>query len=333
VSGSGDGDEDASAGGGAGDSSTFEADFDKFEDGLTPEEPIDPSEYSESVYADAAGPEQTEVLEPGEPTESIELPVAAAAAARHEPLLPLDPIPSASGARPVEPPPTPTRGWWVAPAVILVAIAAFGLIGMALDDDNDASNLATNTTASTRATTTTTSFATTTSVFAIATTPTTDTTAVTVPGPPAAPAACRNSTSPSCGTFAWDPDPGNNAQLQIRASWLPQFPAAGQEVTVEVTVFDPDASPIGQGACGTSTTAIAFGDGGSIPTSCATPCGNPGYGPWTPPPKQRGEEKFSYTHAYAAPGTYAVTLAYASGKCGNPYRSTRSLSFNITVSE
>ncbi len=121
----------------------------------------------------------------------------------------------------------------------------------------------------------------------------------------------------------------NNRPLSIEARWDPGSPAVGQQVTFNVSVSDPDATPISEGACGTGN-AVSFGDDSGVPTSCGAACTSGGAANASPSP---GSATFSYTHTYAASGTYTVTMVYTSGnRCTDAYSSTNKLTFNITVS-
>jgi hypothetical protein len=116
--------------------------------------------------------------------------------------------------------------------------------------------------------------------------------------------------------------------MTIQATWTPQTPRAGQPVTFNVTASDPDASPVREGACGTGS-GVTFGDGGARqPTSCNAPC------PGQSGSSSAGSANFTYTHTYAAPGFYTVSMTYSSGnRCGTPGASVQTLNFNVTVTE
>ena len=231
----------------------------------------------------------------------------------------------------------PAHGWWRLPVAALAAIALLGAIGIAIDDsDTDVSATSATTTAPTT-TSTTVEFTTQTTVpFEVSSTTTTPTVATTVvtaaPATTVAAASCRNSTRSSCGAFRWDPQPAANRPISIEVRWDVTSPRAGEEVLFNVSVVDPDASPIKEGACGNST-GMSFGDSGSIPTSCSRPCGTARYGPWTPPAAARGAATFQYRHTYGAPGTYSPVVAFASSDGCNPYASVHHLTFQITVTE
>lgn len=222
----------------------------------------------------------------------------------------------------------PARMWWVLPVAIIGVIFLLGLIGVAIDDNDTVSATSASSSSSTS---TTVQFTTQTSAPLVTSTTTAETTtSTTATATTATTAACRNSTVASCGAFRWDPEPGANRPLSIEVRWPVEQPRAGDEVVFTATVADPDATPIKEGACGNST-GMTFGDGGSIPTSCGTPCTPTRYGPWTPPAAGAGSSTFQFRHTYGAAGTYTPTLVFASGDRCNPYSSVHHISFNITI--
>ena len=128
---------------------------------------------------------------------------------------------------------------------------------------------------------------------------------------------CRNSKDPRCGPFRWDPNPGANSPITVSAS----VSQDGQTVTFTLHVVDPDASPIivGDGTCNPPD----FGDVGK--SRCTPSCAAPGYGPWTPPARQRGDRTVVYTHTYPSSGSYTAHFWFGSAgtPCpANPYAST-----------
>lgn len=145
--------------------------------------------------------------------------------------------------------------------------------------------------------------------------------AVTVP--------CRNSTNPECGTFFFDPLPRNeplSVQVEI-ASYSP-IPG-GQRVTFRVTVTDPDHAVTG------NCSIADFGDGAreSLPCAPSPPC-PPMYGPWDPPPPQRGSGTFSFTHDYVArPDSYTARFSFRTDRdrCRDPYGSASTAAFSVSV--
>lgn len=172
--------------------------------------------------------------------------------------------------------------------------------------------------------------------------PDTTTTAVpatTAPTAPAttAPAAaatttslpCRNSTDPRCGPFRWDPAPGANSALTVSVVSVTQDNS--QTVTFVLDVADPDASPIivGEQTCNPPD----FGDVGK--SRCSPTCAAPGYGPWTPPARQRGTRRVTYTHHYDSPGSYTAHFWFGSAgfPCPpNPYASFADTAVPVSVS-
>ncbi len=233
---------------------------------------------------------------------------------------------------------SPPRRAWVVPFVIVGVLVLLAPIALAIansgDDTDTASSSATSSTSSTSSTSTTTVAVvveTTTSIFDASTTSTSALTVTPTPTTVAA-ANCRNSTSASCGAFRWDPQPGANRPITIEVQWDNSVPRVGEEVIFNVTVADPDATPIKEGACGNGN-GMSFGDGAAIPTSCNTPCSAARYGPWTPPATARGAATFAYRHVYSSPGTYSPRVAFASGDRCNPYASVNHLTFTITVTE
>jgi hypothetical protein len=144
--------------------------------------------------------------------------------------------------------------------------------------------------------------------------------------------ACRNSTDPRCGSFRWDPDPGPNAPLTIEITKSPAEPKVGQVVTFTVHSSDPDAGPIySTHSC---EAGESFGDEDSPPTRCPGSCVPPGYGPWTPPPRQPGSLDETFTHTYTEAGGYWFTVwRQSAAPCGpTPYRSSAEAAIEVHVS-
>lgn len=140
---------------------------------------------------------------------------------------------------------------------------------------------------------------------------------------------CRNSTDARCGAFRWDPAPGANQAMVIDASFTPQNPHPGDVVTFTVHAVDPDASPIMSGD--ETCNPPGFGDVGT--SRCAYTCSAPGHGPWTTPPRQRGERTVTYTHTYEDTGTFTAHFWFGSGGgCSKtPYASAADLPLTVNV--
>lgn len=142
---------------------------------------------------------------------------------------------------------------------------------------------------------------------------------------------CRNSKDPRCGPFRWDPSPGANSPISISITISPQDPHPGDVVTFTAHVVDPDASPIiaGEQTCNPP----GYGDVGT--SRCSPQCAAPGYGPWTPPARQRGERTVTYTHTYSDAGTFTAHFwfgSYATPCPANPYASAADQAVSVTVS-
>lgn len=134
---------------------------------------------------------------------------------------------------------------------------------------------------------------------------------------------CHNSTDPACGDFYWDPPPGPDAPLEFEIQISPANPQVGQEVTVTVTVRDPD-SPLYE-------IHINFDVAMKFTTLCAP---RERYGPWSPPEKEPGEMTKTATHTFDAPGDHYVhVLARSQGaSCGSsPYGSNGESQRTIVV--
>ncbi|GAC1517625.1 MAG: hypothetical protein NVS1B12_04360 [Acidimicrobiales bacterium] len=118
-----------------------------------------------------------------------------------------------------------------------------------------------------------------------------------------------------------------NQPMTVRATASPAYPAAGDTVTFSVTAADPDA-PIDAGGCGRHH---VFGDERSG-TTCAPSCAAPDPSATFQPTPGRVDETF--THVYAAPGTYTAVFDYHSGgECsGDPYASSGEARVIVIVS-
>jgi len=166
-----------------------------------------------------------------------------------------------------------------------------------------------------------------------ATTPTTLAPATTVAAVAATTTSlpCRNSKDARCGTFRWDPSPGSNSPISISVAVSPENPHVGDVVTFTAHVVDPDASPIiaGEQTCNPP----GYGDVGT--SRCTARCAAPGYGPWTPPARQRGERTVTYTHTYSDAGSYTAHFWFGSAGAScpaNPYASADDMAVQVTVS-
>jgi hypothetical protein len=151
--------------------------------------------------------------------------------------------------------------------------------------------------------------------------------------------SCHNSSDPRCGPFRWSTDPGPNAPLTVDIKYSPAEPHPGDVVTFTVTATDPDASHFpemcenfGEGTKGGCISGVALD---------SDPYCGPMFGPWDPPARKLGNESLGnppgagVTHAYASPGTYAVTFSFGSAAtfCGyaGPYASRGSGTVSVMV--
>jgi hypothetical protein len=140
---------------------------------------------------------------------------------------------------------------------------------------------------------------------------------------------CRNSTDPACGPFRWDPAPGRNQPIDIQLSYEPAEPHIGDVVMFTARVVDPDASPITSGDETCNPPSYS-----GTPSRCSPNCPSPGYGPWTPPPRQRGDRIVKYSHQYTEAGSFTASFWFGSaGGCArNPYSSAAESAVTINVS-
>lgn len=115
--------------------------------------------------------------------------------------------------------------------------------------------------------------------------------------------------------------------MAVTVTASPAHPAVGETVTFSVTASDPDAA-IDPGGCGRHH---AFGDEHSG-TTCAPSCASPDPATTFQPVPGRVQETF--THAYAAAGTFTAVFDYHSGgECtGDPYASSGEATITVTVS-
>ncbi len=129
----------------------------------------------------------------------------------------------------------------------------------------------------------------------------------------------------------------------------PPHPAYGQTVAIYAIATDPDNSFV-QATCGHSV-RISYGDGKTESNDdcyAGARC-RPALGPWTPPAPEAGQYGFDLNHAFAAPGTYTVSVDVLSnryavsmfgtndgpgdsqGRCLDPYASAIHGETTITV--
>lgn len=148
-------------------------------------------------------------------------------------------------------------------------------------------------------------------------------TATTAPAPAAAP-QCRNSEDPVCGPFRWDPTPAPNQALTARFIDPPSTWDGQSNLDVEVEFSDPDSYFIW---------SQSYIDEQPRTRDCSWV--KPRYGPWTPPPvRPTGGTFTAYLHFEAqGPGTHTISLALATGTCGDPYASDAVISFTVEVPE
>jgi DNA-directed RNA polymerase specialized sigma24 family protein len=225
--------------------------------------------------------------------------------------------------------------------LVLVAMLAAGIAGVARHHDSSSSHLhltasPTSTLPPTTAVTAaspTTIPATTSSVVAGDTSTSVD--HATTTAPHATTTVCRNSMSPSCGPFRWDPAPDNNQAVTVQVvSTSPSQPHPGDQVTFTVRSSDPDDQINATDQCRTSD---SFGDGTTNPPQPSCPhCPSPNrYGPWTPPAKNGGQRYETVTHTYQLAGQYTATFRRVSGdSCPDqtdPYASEGAASVTVTV--
>lgn len=146
---------------------------------------------------------------------------------------------------------------------------------------------------------------------------------------PAAPAptvpACLNSSDPACGPFRWASPPASKEPMILTVST--PTPVAGQPATFRVTVHSLQL-PIDH-----DCVQIDYGDGLSEPSSCADYACAPIYGLWSPPAPTPDNFVTSYSHTYAAAGTFSATFTFHTGpECdGNPYTNQITKAVTVTV--
>lgn len=141
---------------------------------------------------------------------------------------------------------------------------------------------------------------------------------------------CLNSFNPDCGEFYWSSKPYPNQKLTINVDWANAI--AGEPVTFDVRIADPDAAIIG------NAYKFDFGDGtprlyGTYDWAC-----DKGYGKWTPPTRDGSVYERSFTHTFAEPGTYSMFVKWMSKDvrsgsvpCQQMYGELNYVSVEITV--
>jgi hypothetical protein len=164
---------------------------------------------------------------------------------------------------------------------------------------------------------------------------TTTTTATTTTVPPTTTTAlvCRNSTSPKCGSFRWDPSPAPNKPMTAQVTFSPPNPHAGEEVVFHLVADDPDAPEFSyQAHVPPSETIYDV-------CSCGPPRAQP-HGPWTPPTPHPGHQEWDYPFMYPEPGTFTATFNFDSFTASpmnegvdlpDPYASSTSVAVTVVV--
>ena len=157
---------------------------------------------------------------------------------------------------------------------------------------------------------------------------------------------CVNSFDQRCGPFHWNPQPPAVLPMTASATLSPQPFVAGQPVTFNVQVSDPQDDQIVQNY-------TSYGDDNEPMTAPSTITAFPGLvgwvrvrtapakptpeGEWSPPQPLQGTQNYTYTHTYAAAGSYTVTLGFsgsdsASGQGADPYLNIETCTIQVTVS-
>jgi hypothetical protein len=116
--------------------------------------------------------------------------------------------------------------------------------------------------------------------------------------------------------------------MKVEVSYSPSQPRVGEEVVFDIVVTDDGPT------CGSDV--VKFGDGEGEEIAC-DPVEDPGYGPWTPPPRQSRQYTHRATHAYRQPGQYTATFEYSSTRFyrerWSPYSDSGSASVTFTVKD
>jgi hypothetical protein len=136
---------------------------------------------------------------------------------------------------------------------------------------------------------------------------------------------CVDSFDPACGTFHWSPDPGANQPMTTSVTPAALIGVAAKDISFAVAAADSDAKI----ACHW----ILFGD---EPVSLVPAVMlHARYGAWTPPAKQHGEFRQTYTHTYERPGVYRVQFGARSGDACesnyNPYGDESVATATVTI--
>lgn len=154
------------------------------------------------------------------------------------------------------------------------------------------------------------------------------------------PPHCQDSFDSRCGPFVWDPEPLQNRPLSISITFEPENPVVGDEVIFRVTVRDPDAP-------GVDWQYVSTGAHITEQNPSKGECSD-GYGPWTPPNPQAGEETFTFRERYERARAYVFKIRAGSttedprrssedrSRCQDtdgPYRDIATATADIVVSE
>jgi hypothetical protein len=138
------------------------------------------------------------------------------------------------------------------------------------------------------------------------------------------PPACRNSSDPRCGAFAWDPAPAANQPLAASFIRPPTRTAVGQQVVFDVAWSDPDAPLLFD--------QVRVSD---VPSTLLLECPPPSpprYGLWTPPAPVASSGTLHYPLTFTQPGTYRVYARLATGTdCRSPYANDIDIQTTIVV--
>lgn len=123
------------------------------------------------------------------------------------------------------------------------------------------------------------------------------------PSEPKPDPSCLNSFDPACGEFWWKTKPYPKLPLVITVDTATFV--AGQAGEIQVHLADGDAL-IAERAY-----KVLWGDGTYTKDYTDKAC-KKAYGPWTLPPKQGDTYDRGFTHTYADPGTYTLSIWWLS---------------------